>query len=62
MAYTHCTNCRTPLTAVVRQVKGLCPTCETEEKMVANASIPNLAALVKRGKSAGLIKPQVDYH
>jgi hypothetical protein len=62
MAYTQCTNCRAPLSTLVAQTKGLCTGCDAEETMVAAASIPNLAALVKRGKSAGLIKPQADYH
>ena len=31
------------------------------DKMVANASIPNLAALMKQGLDSGLISPQPKY-
>ena len=31
------------------------------DKMVANASIPNLAALMKQGLDSGLITPQPKY-
>lgn len=31
------------------------------DKMVANASIPNLAALMKQGLDSGLISPQPQY-
>ena len=31
------------------------------DKMVANASIPNLAALMKQGLESGLISPQPKY-
>lgn len=31
------------------------------DRMVAAASVPNLASLFQRGKDAGLLKPAVEY-
>lgn len=55
-----CSNCHTTLRPD-QQKLGLCDSCKDEEMLVARAAIPNLAALHKRGKAAGLIKPQQDY-
>lgn len=55
-----CSNCKATLRPEQRAA-GLCDSCKDEEMLVARAAIPNLAALMKRGKAAGLIKPQQDY-
>lgn len=33
----------------------------TEDQLIEQASVPNLAALFKQGKDAGLIKPGKEY-
>ncbi len=60
----RCPNCD------IETDQSVCPECgttvlsdpdETMDALIEKASIPNLGALIKKGKEKGLIKPAEDY-